>query len=279
MKVYGLVGPSGTGKSYRALGLANERGIPVIIDDGLLIRGAKVAAGVSAKKEATKLAAIRRALFMDKEHAESVREAIRMANPDSILVLGTSLSMIERVALNLGLPPVDTLIRIEDIATEREIRMAQRQRREDGKHVIPVPTFEIRKDFSGYFIDPLKIFRYRGKEKRLETLEKTVVRPTYSYMGRYYIADSAIESIAAYNAQSLEGICRVLDTSIVSRADGILIYIGVSVYYGCKIHEVLEKMQEMISNDIARVTGLNVLQVNAAAKRLVMASREEIGGL
>jgi uncharacterized alkaline shock family protein YloU/adenylate kinase family enzyme len=279
MKVYGLVGSSGTGKSYRALGLAKEKGISYIVDDGLLIRGAKIIAGVSAKKEATKLAAIRRAIFMDPGHAESVKEAIRVANPDSILVLGTSVSMIDRIALNLGLPPVDTLIHIEDIASEREIRMAQRRRREDGKHIIPVPTFEIRKDFSGYFIDPLKIFRYRGKEKRLETLEKTVVRPTYSYLGRFYIADSAIESIAVYNAQSLEGICRVLDTSIVSRADGILVYIGVSVYYGYKIYEILEKMQYMISNDIVRVTGLNVIQVNAAAKRLVLSSQEETGSL
>ena len=33
MKVYAFVGPSGTGKSYRAQMVANEKGINFIIDD------------------------------------------------------------------------------------------------------------------------------------------------------------------------------------------------------------------------------------------------------
>ena len=37
-KVYAFVGPSGTGKSYRAQMVANENGISYIIDDGLLIK-------------------------------------------------------------------------------------------------------------------------------------------------------------------------------------------------------------------------------------------------
>ena len=54
MKVYGFVGPSGTGKSYRVTELARKHRIPLIIDDGLLIRGNTAIAGVSAKKEKTK---------------------------------------------------------------------------------------------------------------------------------------------------------------------------------------------------------------------------------
>ena len=65
MEVYALVGPSGTGKSYRAISFANEMGILYIIDDGLLIKDNRILAGVSAKKEPTKLAAVRRALFID----------------------------------------------------------------------------------------------------------------------------------------------------------------------------------------------------------------------
>ena len=38
IKVYAFVGPSGTGKSYRAQMVASERDIPCIIDDGLLIK-------------------------------------------------------------------------------------------------------------------------------------------------------------------------------------------------------------------------------------------------
>lgn len=54
MRVVGFVGPSGTGKSHRAVWVARERGIDFIIDDGLLIRGAQIIAGKSAKKEKQK---------------------------------------------------------------------------------------------------------------------------------------------------------------------------------------------------------------------------------
>jgi hypothetical protein len=171
---------------------------------------------------------------MDPEHAADVKNAIHEFQPEAILVLGTSDSMVNRIIENLGLPGIDEIIRIEDIATEKEIMIARKNRREQGKHVIPVPTLEIRKDFSGYFIDPLKIFKTVGREKRLETLEKTVVRPTFSYMGKFYISDSAIEAIATYNAESVEGVCKVLKSSAISRADGVIIYVDIVVYYGIK---------------------------------------------
>ena len=53
IKVYAFVGPSGTGKSYRAQMVANAKGVEYIIDDGLLICGNEVVAGISAKKAPT----------------------------------------------------------------------------------------------------------------------------------------------------------------------------------------------------------------------------------
>lgn len=54
IKVYAFVGPSGTGKSYRAQMVASENNINYIIDDGLLINENNVVAGTSAKKSAYK---------------------------------------------------------------------------------------------------------------------------------------------------------------------------------------------------------------------------------
>lgn len=59
MKVFAFVGPSGSGKSYRATWVANEAGMECIIDDGLLIRGNELLSGYSAKKEPTKIGSIR----------------------------------------------------------------------------------------------------------------------------------------------------------------------------------------------------------------------------
>ena len=44
MDVIALVGPSGTGKSHRALLVAHQYGADAIIDDGILIRDGKIIA-------------------------------------------------------------------------------------------------------------------------------------------------------------------------------------------------------------------------------------------
>ena len=51
VKVYALVGRSGTGKSYHSKLVAAKYRIDLIIDDGLLIKGDKIIAGHSAKRD------------------------------------------------------------------------------------------------------------------------------------------------------------------------------------------------------------------------------------
>ena len=64
MDVIALVGPSGTGKSHRALVIAHKHKADAIIDDGILISDGKIIAGHSAKQEASKIMAVRRAIFV-----------------------------------------------------------------------------------------------------------------------------------------------------------------------------------------------------------------------
>jgi ABC-type dipeptide/oligopeptide/nickel transport system ATPase component len=164
MQIYAFIGNSGTGKSYRAQWVARENDLECIIDDGLLIKDNKVLAGLSAKKEKNKLASVRRAIFTEEQHRENVKNAIKSMAPDGILILGTSKEMIEKIVTALELPPIDKIIFIEDVATTSEINKAKYMRNEMGKHVIPVPTIEVKSQFSGYFLNPLKIFRSRGKD-------------------------------------------------------------------------------------------------------------------
>ena len=65
IKVYAFVGPSGTGKSYRAQMVSGAYGINFIIDDGLLVKENGIVAGTSAKKAPTKVETVRRALFSE----------------------------------------------------------------------------------------------------------------------------------------------------------------------------------------------------------------------
>jgi uncharacterized alkaline shock family protein YloU len=159
MKIYSLVGKSGAGKSYRAGALCSEYGIDSIIDDGLFIMNGRILAGISAKRQSTKYRAIKTALFTDDQHMRSVAARIEKEKPSSTLIIGTSDKMVDIIAERLGLPAPEIRFDIEDITTPEERVIAYRQRHELGKHVIPVPTFQIKKAFSGYFYHPIRTLR------------------------------------------------------------------------------------------------------------------------
>ncbi len=270
MKVIGFVGPSGTGKSHRASWVAREHGTDFIIDDGLLIKGNTIVAGVSAKRESTKIASVKRALFTDQKHAEDVVKALKDNDTQVLLIIGTSDGMVEKIAERLGIGPVAEKVYITDVASEYEIKQALSTRREQGKHVIPVPTFEIKKDFSGYFLDPLQIFRRKGKGSYQLVGEKSVVRPTFSYMGNYTISDYTIYQIVEYVTSNIEGVSKISRFRAENRPDGIYIEMDLVLIYGYMIKKLLREVQEQVSEQIKHLTALNIRRMNVVAKSLVM---------
>src|SRR5512142_1361908 len=115
IRVYALVGESGTGKSFRAKLVAQKYGIDMIIDDGLLIRGDALLAGRSAKKEQMYMSAVKTALFHDKSHRDEVARALGREHFRKILVIGTSERMVTKICERLQIPHPIKIIKIEDI--------------------------------------------------------------------------------------------------------------------------------------------------------------------
>ncbi len=270
MRVVGFVGPSGTGKSHRATWVARERGIDFIIDDGLLIRGSRIVAGHSAKRESTKIGSIKCALFHNDSHAEDVKKAIGLYKPGAILVLGTSEGMVDSIAKRLGIAPVTERVYINEVASDFEINQARATRMQQGKHVIPVPTFEVKKDFSGYFLDALQIFRRKGKGSYQLVGEKTVVRPTFSYMGRYTISDYTIYQIIEHVVSKIEGVSRISRFRAENHPDGIYIEMDLVLIYGYIIRPLLYEVQSKVKEEVEKLTALNIKSLNLYAKSLVM---------
>lgn len=270
MKVWGFIGPSGTGKSHRASWVARERGIDFIIDDGILIKGNQIVAGSSAKRESTKIGSIKRALFTEQQDAEVVRKAIRYYMPESILILGTSDEMVDKIAARLHLPALQNKINIQDVASDFEISQALSTRREQGKHVIPVPTFEIKKDFSGYFLDPLQIFKRKGKGNYQLIGEKSVVRPTFSYLGRYTISDYTVYQIVEYVTSNIEGVDRISRFRAENHPDGIHIEMDLVLLYGYVIRPLLREIQAKVRGEVEHLTALNIKSLNLVAKSLIV---------
>jgi len=268
MKTFALVGTSGSGKSYKAITIAKELNIEYIIDDGLLIKGNKIIAGKSAKREASKISAVRRAVFLNVEHRAEVREAIKQTMPSNILILGTSDRMVEKIAKVLKLPEIEKKIYIEEISSNEEISKAKTQRRKEGKHVIPVPTFEVKKDFSGYFIDSLKIFK-RKEDVKEQFYEKTVVRPTFSYLGKYTIADKVIKDLIIHSSKKVVGISRLLGVNIRTVEHGVIIKIDVEAVYGNPIIPMIKNLQYLVTKDIEYMTALNIISIDINVKKMI----------
>ncbi|MGE5672870.1 MAG: Asp23/Gls24 family envelope stress response protein [Mycobacterium leprae] len=269
MDVFALVGPAGSGKSHRAGIVAHQHQCELIIDDGLLIHNGKIIAGTSAKREENKMAAVRRAIFLDDEHRTEVSSTLWGLKPKRVLVLGTSDDMIVKICDALDLPHPEQTIRIEDIATPAQIRLARRKRGQEGKHVIPAPTVEVKKTFSGYMVDPLRFILNRDNpDVDAVALEKSVVRPTFSSLGRFFIADTVVAEIATRAASQVEGVGHVGKVVVESRREGVTVEMEIVLRYGSKVWEVLTEAQRSAVQMVEQMTALNVIAMNLEARRL-----------
>lgn len=272
--IIAFVGQSGTGKSTRAIAVARQNSIDYLIDDGLLINGGRIVAGTSAKKAPSKMESVRQALFVDPTRSQVMRRAIVESNPTAIMILGTSDSMLEKITTNLWLNKPSMLIRIEDVSTEEERRHARNTRMNEGMHTIPVPSMEIKHEFSGYFSDPLGKIRSRlNLEEGGVALdgdnERTMIRPTFSSLGSYSISDDALLELIKITLKDLPGYGDILDFKSEKRNIGVVFSIDLALLYGFDAQKVLHDAQQKIGNAVENLTAITVVSVNIRAGRLI----------
>ncbi len=195
VKVYALVGRSGTGKSFRAQNIAAKYRIPLIIDDGLLIRGDKIVAGKSAKQETNFLTAVKCAVFMNPDHRAEVIEALDHESFHKILIIGTSENMTNKIAAVLNLPAPSKVIKIEDVATAQEIETAMRIRFTEGKHVIPVSPLQITRTYPRIVYDAVRSLTRKRPGSKPVVSEKTLVRPEFSQAQETRITETVLRQM------------------------------------------------------------------------------------
>lgn len=268
--MYALVGSSGTGKSHRAIMLANKLGCEVIIDDGLIISGSRIIAGISAKKQPTRIGAIKTALFMDTQHMETAKETIAFLKPYKILIIGTSIGMVEKIAKRIGLPGDMEIIDINKIATEKEIRKARIMRMQHSKHVIPAPTVEVKRSLPEIVIDPLQIFfKRKGQKSSRSWLEQSVVRPTFTMYGKLVISQNALAIIATYAAIAIPDVIEVKHTSIIKDELGVAIELDVVINIKLKLNDISREIQICVKEQVEKMTALTIKYVNVTVSDIL----------
>ena len=276
VEVVAFVGPSGTGKSHRAIGVAFDNKCDAIIDDGLLIKGTRILAGTSAKNEENRIQAVKRAIFTDDEHARVVREALGKNNIRRLLIIATSDNMINKITKRLNLDAPVKTVYIHQIASKKEIKKARYSRLQEGKHIVPVPSVELKPHFTGYFADlPYNIFSKHRREKK--DADRSIVRPAFSFYGKLLIADTAVENIIELIADKMLGVDKVTDISIRRRTDskGITISMEVILFYGVQIFTITRQLQAKIKEKVEYMTAMQVKNVNVSIRSLSV-KREKV---
>ena len=274
--VFALVGPSGTGKSFRAKLLAQKYDINLIIDDGLLIQEDKILAGRSAKREKNFMGAVRVALFDDKEHRDEIAKKLQQMNLKKILILGTSEKMVQKIALRLQLPAPSKIIHIEDIATQEEIDTAIRSRRIEGKHVIPVPSIEVKHNYPQIFYDKVKVFfshkkmKAESQENPDQVFEKSVVRPEYSKKGRIEISEAALTQMIMHCVLEFDSEIHIRKISIKSDTRGYRFVITIDVPFGLQLTGKIHQLQQYVIDNVEKYTGILVEEVSIVIDKITM---------
>jgi len=260
MNSIGFSGKSGSGKSFIAAELCGKYGIEALIDDGLLIRQGFILSGISAKKQPNAMKAVKTALFTDDEHCKNVKKAIKDAKLENLMIIGTSDRMVDKICLRLELSLPEHYIHIEDVSSPEQIEKAHKARDEGGTHIIPALTMEVKKQFSGYFLDPKKGFR-KDKEGKAQNLEKTLVRPTYSYLGKFEISTKVMEDIADILGKKYPFIADILWTLFDNSEQGMYIRLILQVIPGFPLFEEAKKLQNELYDTVSTMTAFNILGI------------------
>ena len=270
VKVFALIGKSGTGKSFRAKLIAQKFGIELIIDDGLLIRDQKIIAGKSAKKEKIFLKAIKTALFDDPASRNEMRLALGKQKFKRILIIGTSDRMVKKITSRLNLPSPSKILKIEDVASAEEIELAILSRKNEGKHVIPVPAIEIHRNYPHIFYDSIKVFL---KKKFLfksgsKIFEKTVVRPEFGKRGTVSISEAALAQMTLHCIDEFDSAISVNKVNVKKSLDDYSLRISVDVPLNYNLSGNMHNLQSYIIENIERYAGIILREVSVTVKNI-----------
>jgi hypothetical protein len=259
--------------SFRAKLVAQKYGIDFIIDDGLLIRDNRIVAGHSAKKEKTFMAAVKVALFDDKSQRDEVARKLQGEKFRKLLILGTSEKMVSKIANRLQLPAPCRVIKIEDIASQEEIEKAIRTRKIEGKHVIPVPSIEIKRNYPNIFYDAIRIFKRQASPIPLGATtrvhEKSVVRPEYSKRGKVIISEAALSQMVIHCVDEYNQNIRIKKMVVKDDESGYRLVITIDVPYGTQLGGNIHEMQQYIIENIERYTGILIEEVNIIIDKII----------
>ncbi|UER67957.1 isopentenyl transferase family protein [Borrelia sp. BU AG58] len=262
IRVYALVGAAGTGKSFRSHLIADKYAIPLIVDDGVLIKNMKIIAGSSAKFEDNVFNAIRRSVFEDDLHRNEVVEVLRREDFHRILILGTSIRMIDKIVARLFLPSPFKIIYITDVSTRQEMEKA-RISRQMGEHVVPAAAFEITSVKPSLLLDSIRVF-FKSKWffSRKKNYIRSIVRPHFHEEGVLSVSKSAVRQIIEHCVSEYDRSYVVYDLKIKKNKGSYSFKLFLDIPLGNNLLNNAEMLRNYIMANVLKYTVINMSTVD-----------------
>ena len=175
--------------------------------------------------------------------------------------------MVMKIAMLLQLPQPSKIINIKDIDTEEEIQKAIKSRQVEGKHVIPVPSIEVKKSYPQIFSNSFREFLAPTKSSRKpkngeKMIEKSVVKPEFSKKGRIEISEAALTQMVMHCVNQSEPDIIIKKISIKTDAHGYKVVITIDVPFGTQLTGKIHKLQSYIIDQIESFTGILIEEVS-----------------
>ena len=186
-----------------------------------------------------------------------------------ILIIATSEKMVSRITERLGLPRIQRVITIEDVATEEEIDAALRSRRTQGRHIIPVPPIEVKRDYANIVIDSITIFlRNNFLRRRGRMFEKTVVSPEFERRGQVTVSEAALTQMVLHCVHEFAPEFQIERLVVIGdlRQPGLEVVLRVP--FDTPVAGRLHQLRDYIISSVERFSGLLINQVDITVDKV-----------
>ncbi|MCK7482882.1 MAG: hypothetical protein M0C28_41530 [Candidatus Moduliflexus flocculans] len=178
-----------------------------------------------------------------------------------------------RSAERLQLPHPSKIIKIEDIASREEIEKAIRSRKVEGKHVIPVPAIEVQAKLSPHLL------RLRPRLPQAQPRRRRRAPPARSTRSRWSGRSSPSgagwpsrrppcprwSSTASTSSTTRIRIKKITVRVRLARATGSPS--SIEVPFGTQLSGNIHDLQQYIIDNIERFTGILIEEVNIVVER------------
>ena len=123
---------------------------------------------------------------------------------------------------------------------------------------------------TNYWINPVAHFRKKKPKKSTDkNLEKSIVRPSFSALGKITISDQVVREIVRYEAKNNKYFLDGFKVNVKIENYGVWMTCETKMNYGEPLQEKIRGFQKKIKTVLEEMTGLDVLSVNIKVTGLV----------